>query len=344
MAPPRKGHRSGQPERYTQSWRGPDQQPQDGEVDLPTRADVDAAAARIRGRVRRTPVVDLEAGALGLDHPVVLKLELLQHTGSFKPRGAFNRVLAADVPAAGLVAASGGNHGLAVAHVARSLGLAAEVFVPTSSSPVKVARLRSYGVRVVVTGDYYADAYAASQERARETGALVVHAYEGAPTVAGQGTLARELEQQRPDVDTVLVAVGGGGLIGGIATWYSGRARVVSVEPERIPTLAAALEHGGPVDVEVSGIAADSLGARRLGITAYRAAVAAGVVPVLVPDAAILDARRRLWDDARIAAEAGGATALAALTSGAYRPRRGERVAVVVCGGNTDPRDLVPET
>jgi threonine dehydratase len=318
---------------------------EDGDVDdrPPDRTDIDAAAGRIAGRVRRTPVLDLDPGALGLDHAVVLKLELLQHTGSFKPRGAFNRVLSADVPPAGLVAASGGNHGLAVAHVARTLGLPAEVFVPTASSPVKVARLRSYGVRVVVGGDYYADAFLASAERAQETGALVVHAYEGTPTVAGQGTLARELEQQRPAVDTVLVAVGGGGLVAGIASWYSGRLRVVSVEPERIPTLAAALEHGGPVDVDVSGIAADSLGARRLGATAYEAVVAAGVVPVLVPDDAILDARQRLWDDVRIAAETGGATALAALTTGAYRPAPGERVAVVVCGANTDPRDLVPE-
>jgi threonine dehydratase len=317
----------------------------DGDVDdrPPDRTDIDAAAGRIAGRVRRTPVLDLDPGALGLDHAVVLKLELLQHTGSFKPRGAFNRVLSAHVPAAGLVAASGGNHGLAVAHVARTLGLPAEVFVPTASSPVKVARLRSYGVGVVVGGDYYADAYRASAERARETGALVVHAYEGTPTVAGQGTLARELEEQRPEVDTVLVAVGGGGLVAGIASWYSGRLRVVSVEPERIPTLAAAVEHGGPVDVDVSGIAADSLGARRLGATAYEAVVAAGVVPVLVPDDAILDARQRLWDDVRIAAETGGATALAALTTGAYRPAPGERVAVVVCGANTDPRDLVPE-
>jgi threonine dehydratase len=318
---------------------------QDGDVDdrPPDRTDIEAAAVRIADRIRHTPVLDLLPGALGLDHAVVLKLELLQHTGSFKPRGAFNRVLSADVPPAGLVAASGGNHGLAVAHVARTLGLPAEVFVPTASSVVKVARLRSYGVRVVVGGDYYADAYLASAERAQETDALVVHAYEGTPTVAGQGTLARELEEQRPDVDTVLVGVGGGGLIAGIASWYAGRVRVVSVEPERIPTLAAALDSGGPVDVEVSGVAADSLGARRLGTTAYRAVVAAGVVPVLVPDEAILDARQRLWDDVRIAAEAGGATALAALTTGAYRPARGERVAVVVCGGNTDPRDLVPE-
>jgi threonine dehydratase len=309
----------------------------------PDRTDIDTAARRIAGRIRRTPVLDLDPGALGLDHAVTLKLELLQHTGSFKPRGAFNRVLSAEVPAAGLVAASGGNHGLAVAHVARALGLPAEVFVPTASSPVKVARLQSYGVRVVVGGNYYADAYLASTERAQQTEALVVHAYEGTPTVAGQGTLGRELEQQRPDVDTVLVAVGGGGLIGGIASWYAGRARVVSVEPERIPTLAAALDSGGPVDVDVSGVAADSLGARRLGTTAYHAVAAAGVVPVLVPDEAILDARQRLWDDVRIAAEAGGATALAALTAGAYRPGPGERIAVVVCGGNTDPRDLVPE-
>ena len=309
----------------------------------PNRSDIEAAAHRVSPRVRRTPVVDLEPGALGLPGRISLKLELLQHTGSFKPRGAFNRVLAAGAPAAGLVAASGGNHGLAVAHVAAALGLAAEVFVPTSSSPVKVNRLRRYGVSVVVGGDYYADAYAASQHRASQTGALVVHAYDGLETVAGQGTLARELDQQVPAVDTVLVAVGGGGLIGGLASWYAGQAKIVAVEPERIPTLAAALSAGRPVDVDVGGIAADSLGAKRIGEVGYAAAVAAAVQPVLISDQAISAARRILWEDLRVAAEAGGATALAALTSGAYEPASTERVAVVVCGGNTDPRDLIPE-
>ncbi|MDQ3430791.1 MAG: pyridoxal-phosphate dependent enzyme, partial [Actinomycetota bacterium] len=211
-----------------------------------TAADISAAAERIAGRVRLTPVLEVETGGLGLGVPVTLKLELLQHTGSFKPRGAFNRVLSAGPPEAGLVAASGGNHGLAVAHVARELGLSAEVFVPTSSSPVKVARLRSYGATVHLTGDYYADALAASAVRAEETGALVVHAYDQTEVLAGQGTVAVELERQVTGFDTVLVAVGGGGLIGGIATWLAGRARIVAVEPEQAPTLAAALDAGEP--------------------------------------------------------------------------------------------------
>jgi threonine dehydratase len=305
------------------------------------RDDVETAASRIAGRVRVTPVIELERGAFGLDMPLALKLELLQHTGSFKPRGAFNKVLAAGAPAAGLVAASGGNHGLAVAHVARELGIPAEVFVPTSSTPVKLARLRSYGVQVTVVGDYYADALAASEDRAASTGALVVHAYDQRETVAGQGTVGRELDHQLVGVDTVLVAVGGGGLVGGIAAWYAGHARVVSVEPERIPTLAAALVAGHPVDVDVSGVAADSLGARRIGTVGFATAQSAMVHAVLVSDEAILDARQRLWDYLRIAAEPGGATALAALTSGAYVPNPGERVAVIICGGNTDPSDLI---
>lgn len=304
---------------------------------------MEAAAARIGRRVRLTPVVNLEPGAVGVDVALTLKLELLQHTGSFKPRGAFNKVLAAGAPSAGLVAASGGNHGLAVAHVARELGVPAEVFVPTSSSAVKVARLRTYGAQVTVTGDYYADAYAASQDRATQTGALVVHAYDQPETVAGQGTVARELDQQLPGVDTVLVAVGGGGLIGGIAAWFTGHARIVGVEPERIPTLATALAAGHGVDVQVGGVAADSLGARRIGAVGLAAAQAARVQSVLVTDHVILDARQRLWDGLRVAAEAGGATALAALTSGAYQPAPHERVAVVICGGNTDPADLIPE-
>jgi len=308
-----------------------------------SRSDVAAAAELITGRMRVTPVIELAAGELGVDVPLTLKLELLQHTGSFKPRGAFTRVLSAGATEAGLVAASGGNHGLAVAHVARELGLSAEVFVPTTSSPVKVARLRSYGATVHRTGDFYADALTASVVRAQETGALVVHAYDQPEVLAGQGTVALELERQTTKVDTVLVAVGGGGLIGGMATWYAGRVRIVAVEPERAPTLAAALDAGEPVDVEVGGVAADSLGARRIGVHGLAAARAAGVESVLVSDAAILDARQRLWDGLRVAAEAGGAAALAALTSGAYRPARGERVAVVICGANTNPADLVPE-
>jgi threonine dehydratase len=308
---------------------------------LVTRPDIEAAAGRISSRVRRTPVIDLEAGALGVTGRVSLKLELLQHTGSFKPRGAFNRVLSSGVPAAGLVAASGGNHGLAVAYVARELGTPAEVFVPTSSSAVKVSRLRQYGAQITVIGEYYADAYAASERRAAETGALIVHAYDHPEVVAGQGTVGAELDRQLPGLDTVLVAVGGGGLLGGIAAWFGSQARVIAVEPEHIPTLAAALDAGHPVDVKVGGIAADSLGARRIGEVGLRAAQDAQVQSVLVSDQAIAAARQQLWDEMRVAAEAGGATALAALTCGAYHPKPDERVAVVVCGANTDPADLV---
>lgn len=305
-----------------------------------TRADVEAAAERVRDRVRVTPVLSVEGAAFGVGPTVALKLELFQHTGSFKPRGAFNRVLSSDVPPTGLVAASGGNHGLAVAHVARALDMPAAIFVPASAAPVKVDKLRSYGVDVVVGGDYYADAYAASARYATETGALVVHAYDGLETVAGQGLVGRELDRQMPYLDTVIVAVGGAGLIGGIAAWYADTVRLVAVEPERIPTLATALQAGQPVDVDVSGVAADALGARRVGEIGLAAVRAARVESVLVSDDAIVDARRRLWDATRVVAELGGAAALAALTSGAYRPARGERVAVVVCGGNTDPSSL----
>jgi threonine dehydratase len=307
-----------------------------------TRQDVEEAAERVGRRVRRTPVVEVEPEALGAAAPVLLKLELLQHTGSFKPRGIFNRILSAgtEAKAAGVIAASGGNAGLAVGYAAAQLGLHAEIFVPESSSPVKVGQLRSLGAEVTVTGAFYADAYAASQRRASATGALVVHAYDQPEVAAGQGTVARELEAQAPGFDTVLVAVGGGGLVEGIATWVQGSRRVVAVEPERCPSMASALAAGEPVDVEVGGLAADSLGARRVSDSALAAARAAGALPVLVPDEAIAAARRRLWEQLRVAAEPGGACALAALLSGAYRPAPGERLAVVICGGNTDPSDL----
>lgn len=311
--------------------------------DVVGRSDVVAAAQRCAGRLRHTPVLTVEPDGLGTGVPVTLKLELFQHSGSFKARGALNCILAAEVPTTGVIAASGGNHGLAVAHAARSLGLPAEVFVPTAASPVKVARLHELGAVVTQTGQWYADALAASTERAEQTGALVVHAYDDPDVLAGQGTVALELAEQAPDLDTVLVAVGGGGLIGGVTSWYDGRTQVVSVEPARIPTMAAALAAGHPVDVEVGGVAADSLGAGRIGALGLAAAQRTGVVSVLVTDEAILDARRRLWDTLRLASEAGGAAALAALTSGAYRPSPSERLGVIVCGGNTDPRDLLPE-
>lgn len=297
--------------------------------------DVEQAAERIAGYARRTPVLELSPG-------LFLKLESMQHSGSFKIRGGFNRALAAgSLPEAGLIAASGGNHGLAVAYVARALGVRAEVFVPTVSSPVKVAGLRALGAEVTQTGAIYAEAYEASLKRAAESGALEIHAYDQAEVVAGQGTVGLEVLEQTGGVDTVLVAVGGGGLVAGITAALDGRARVVAVEPELIPTLNRALEAGGPVQVEVGGVGADALGASRIGTIAYDVTSAAGVRSVLVPDEAIVDARRELWRSCRLATEHAGATAFAALRSGAYVRAPGERVAVVVCGANTDPVTLL---
>jgi threonine dehydratase len=310
-------------------------------MDLRTlRADIEAAAARIAPHVRVTPVVDLAPGAFGVDAPLTLKLESLQHAGSFKPRGAFNRLLSAVVPPAGVIAASGGNHGAAVAFAARRLGHPAEIFVPEAASAVKVERLRRYGARVTVVGARYADALAASEVRARETGALAVHAYDQPEVVAGQGTVGRELERQAGDLTTVLVAIGGGGLIGGVAGWYQGATRVIGVEPERAPTMARALEAGRPVDVDVNGVALDSLGASRAGALPLSVAARHVERVVLVEDEAILRAQRALWEELRVIAEPGGAAALAALCSGAYRPAPGERVGVLVCGGNADLQRL----
>lgn len=308
-------------------------------------SEVRAAAARIAGRIRRTPVVRLEDGAFGSAGPGWLKLEQLQHAGSFKTRGMFNRILAAAergaLPPAGVVAASGGNAGLAVAYAARELGVPAEVFVPTTAPAVKVAKLAKLGARVVQVGAEYAEAYETAVAQVASTGALFCHAYDQADLVAGHGTLGLELLEQIPDgFDTVLVAVGGGGLMAGVAAALHGTARVVAVEPETIPTLHAALAAGRPVDVKVSGIAADSLGARRVGDIAFATATDAGVRTVLVSDQAIIDARRRLWDDQRIVVEHGTAAAPAALASGAYRPAEGERVVVLLCGANTNPADL----
>jgi len=299
---------------------------------------VERAAHRIAGRVRRTPVVEVEAALFGA--PAILKLELLQNTGSFKVRGAFNRLLGAPRAPAGVIAASGGNHGLGVAAAAAALGLRAQIFVPTSSPPVKVERLRALGADVTVTGAFYADALSASIERARDTGAVVVHAYDQPEVAAGQGTAGLELEEQAGPLDTVLVPVGGGGLVAGIAAALEDRCRVIGVEPARCPTLHAALAAGEPVDVPVGGVAADSLGARRLGRICFDIARRTGLRSVLVDDDAITAARSLLWEELRVTAEHGGATALAALAAGAYRPASGERVAVVISGGNTDLRTL----
>ena len=309
-----------------------------------TRADIEAAAARIAPHVRRTPLWLLRSDELGLpgaDFEVWLKLEQLQVSGSFKARGMFNRLLANDIPAAGVIAASGGNAGIATAVAARALGVRAEIFVPTVISPAKRARLEQLGASVVVTGAVYADAFAACQQRQRETGALMTHAYDQREVLAGAGTLAREIEQQAGVPDALLVSVGGGGLVGGLATWFAGCTRVIALEPERAPTLHAALAAGTPVDVEVSGIAADALGARRIGALAWEAAQRHPMESLLLRDADILDAQRWLWQSLKLAVEPAAALPLAALRSGAVTAKPGQRVALVLCGANVDPATLV---
>lgn len=305
-----------------------------------TRFDIESAAERIGGHVRRTPVLHLEPEAVGAPGAVTLKLELLQHTGSFKPRGAFNRMLSAEVDDSGVLAASGGNFGLGVAYAARELGHRAEIFVPETSPQVKIDRIRGLGATVNVVPGYYADAYAASEERAFDTGAIFMHPYDQPAVVAGQGTIAPEIAAEVPSVETVLVAVGGAGLIGGIAAWFAGEVRVIGVESELCPTLHEALAAGDPVDVEVGGVAADALGARRAGRIGFEIARRFVERVVLVSDEAIVQTQRRLWDECRVLAEPGGAAALAALTSGAYTPRPDERVVAVICGGNTDPASV----
>ncbi len=299
------------------------------------RAEIEAAHARIAPHVRRTPVWTLP-GAFGHHGPVSLKLEFLQHAGSFKTRGAFNTLLSRPVPAAGVAAASGGNHGAAVAYAARELGVRARIFVPEISSPAKVAVIRSHGAEVVIGGARYADAQAACDLHVAETGALRIHPFDAGPTIAGQGTVGLEWEQDGPALDTVLVAVGGGGLISGIGSWWAGRVKVVGVEPEGSRALHAALEAGGPVDVEVDSVAADSLGARNTGALVHSICREAVDHVALVADGAIRDAQALLWRDHRLAAEPGGAAALAALISGAYKPRSGERVGVLLCGANVE--------
>lgn len=307
-------------------------------VDRPA---IEAAAARLAPYLRRTPI--LRPGTLpGLPADLVLKLELLQASGSFKPRGAFNRMLTATVPKAGVVAASGGNHGAAVAFAAQTLGVAAEIFVPAPTPATKLDRIAGYGARVVQGGASYAEAAAACAARQQETGALNVHAYDDAAVLAGQGTVGMEFAAQAPELTHVLVAVGGGGLIGGVAGWYGGSAQVIAVEPENCPALSRALAAGKPVEAPVSGLAVDSLGARQVGALMFPVAAAHVAQSVLVPDAAIADAQRVLWDACRLIAEPGGATALAALLCGAFVPPPGARIGVVVCGANTDPGKIAP--
>ena len=275
----------------------------------------------IRPHIRRTPIIEADAGDFGLTTArLSFKLELLQHAGSFKTRGAFTNLLAREVPKAGVVAASGGNHGAAVAYAAMKLGIPAKIFVPTISSPAKIQRIRDYRAELVVTGDRYADALAASEVWAQQSGALSIHAYDQRETLLGQGTIGLEIEQQSPDIDTLLVAVGGGGLIAGIAAWFGGKVRVVGVEPEASPTLTMALKAGGPVDAPAGGIAADSLAPRRVGTLVYPIAKRYVDHVVLVADDEIKSAQLALWKSLRVVAEPGGAAAFAALLSGHYQP------------------------
>ncbi|MBZ9796471.1 threonine/serine dehydratase [Mesorhizobium sp. ES1-4] len=306
-----------------------------------TRERIAAMEPRIRPYIRHTPVLRVDMA--DFDRPpmaVDLKLECLQHSGSFKARGAFTNLLERPVPEAGVVAASGGNHGAAVAYAAMRLGHKATIFVPEVSPQAKLDRIRGYGADLVVGGARYAEALAASERFAEETGALQIHAFNQEETLVGQGTLGLEIESDLPDIDTLLIAVGGGGLIGGIAAWYAGRIRIVAVEPEGAPTLHRALEAGHPVDAPAEGVAADSLAPKRVGEMMFPIAEAFVERSILVSDDDIIAAQKALWNRVRIISEPGGAAAFAAILSGRYMPASGERVAVLVCGANANPANF----
>jgi threonine dehydratase len=301
-----------------------------------TRSDIERVYPVIAPHIRRTPVVTISGAEFGLPpFPLTLKLEQMQHAGSFKTRGAFANLLTRHPPKAGVVAASGGNHGAAVAYAAMRLDLPAHIFVPTVSSLAKIDRIRLYGADLTVIGERYAEAFAASVEWSKTSGAMPVHAFDQIETLTGQGTLALELSQQAPELDTVLVAVGGGGLIGGIAAWYESNTRVVAVEPEGAPTLADALKAGKPVDAPTGSVAADSLAPKQVGELMFPIAQEHIERVVLVTDHAIRMAQKMLWEALRLVVEPGGCTAFAAILSGAYQPAEGERVGVVVSGANT---------
>ncbi|MER8806295.1 threonine/serine dehydratase [Mesorhizobium australicum] len=306
-----------------------------------TRARIAAMEPRIRPYIRHTPVLRVDMADFDLPPLAVdLKLECLQHSGSFKARGAFTNLLERPVPEAGVVAASGGNHGAAVAYAAMRLGHGATIFVPEVSPQAKLDRIRGYGADLVVGGARYAEALAASERFAGQTGALRIHAFNQEETLIGQGTLGLEIESDLPEIDTLLVAVGGGGLIGGIAAWYAGRIRIVAVEPEGAPTLHRAFEAGHPVDAPAEGIAADSLAPKRVGEMMFPIAEAFVERSILVSDDDIIAAQKALWNRVRIISEPGGAAAFAAILSGRYAPTPGERVAVLVCGANADPANF----
>jgi threonine dehydratase len=302
---------------------------------------IQATERVIRPHIRQTPILEVDGSEFGLDSTrIVFKLELFQHAGSFKARGAFTNMLTREVPAAGVVAASGGNHGAAVAFAAMKLGQPATIFVPTVASKAKLDRIRGYGAELKIVGDRYAESLEATEVWKAQSGALSIHAYEGTETLAGQGTLGLELEEQDPKLDTLLVAVGGGGLIGGVAAWYENRIKVVAVEPQAAPTLHEALRAGKPVDSPAGGIAADSLAPRQVGQQMFPIAQRFVQSSVLVSDEEIVEAQKRLWEAVRIVAEPGGAAAFAGLLSGRYKPEPGERVGVIVCGGNTEAVSL----
>lgn len=301
-----------------------------------TRDAIARMASLLSPHIRRTPVVQTTGADFSLPpFSLAIKMESLQHSGSFKARGAFANLLTREIPSAGVVAASGGNHGVAVAYAAMKLGIRAKIFVPEVASPAKLTRIRAYGADLKITSGHYADALAASQEWAAQSGALAVHAFDQIETMLGQGTLGMELESQIESLDTLLAPVGGGGLIGGLAVWYDGRVRIVGVEPMTAPTLTKALQAGRPVDAEAGGIAADSLAPRRVGELTFPLAQRFVDRVVLVEDEAIKNSQQALWDALRIVAEPGGAAAFAALLSGKYIPQKDERVAIVISGGNT---------
>ncbi len=303
--------------------------------------DIEAAHERIRPHIRSTPVLEIETGAL-CEVPVALKLEQVQHTGSFKVRGAFNAVLSSKIGSAGVVAISGGNHGAAVGYAATSMGHRATVFAPAIASQVKIDRMRSFGAEVIVMDARVDEAIAAFEDHARKTGALAVHPYDAPLTLAGQGTLGLELQRQLPAIDTLCVSVGGGGLIGGIAAWYGDRIRILAVETEGTAAYRALLRDGPDASITPSGISASALGAASIGALPREALARADVHSIVVSDDDVIAAQQRLWETARIIGEPGAATALAALTSGAYHPARDERVAVLICGGNATPGWFLP--
>lgn len=301
-----------------------------------SRSAIEATALRIAPHVRRTPVLQVAGADFGLPGvQLVFKLEFLQHAGSFKSRGAFNHLLTREVPRAGVVAASGGNHGAAVAYAAGQMQIPATIFVPKVASATKIEQIRAYGATLKIVGERYADALAASEAYQQSSGALPIHAYDQIETLQGQATVGLEFERDAPRLDTLLVSVGGGGLIGGMAAWLRGRVQVIGVEPELAPTLTRALEAGAPVDAPAGGIAADSLAPRRVGTLAFGIAQQHVARTVLVSDDAIRHAQRVLWRVLRIVAEPGGAAALAALLSGAVPARAGTAVGVLLCGANT---------